>query len=275
VFEQWMFARFVAYLPEVDLSTRASDLFDRAYAYRRCAAPGSTSMVNIEALTGYYDCTDLEEGESLSDDDFFIDLNLMLGIPAVIPESNPHWGAAGGWQAHEIPAFTGLSDPNCTGSYGDQNIAPFLWVWGFWSGQIPLVSHGEAGYNPLGHGNPSKFLVEFGVARAGGTLPVFAFSFLPKMIPLLAPSGLGASFPTFVMGKNMDVRVDLGEWYGVQTPSSMNTLGLLFGPGAMFAVTYFPHGTYTMHIWYGGYAVVWSVVTFFYAGFRLKKDAAM
>jgi len=274
VFNRWMFARFVAYLPVVDLSSRASNLFDSAYAYRKCAAPGSTSTVQMEEVTGYTECTALEEGESMSDDDFFLDLNLMLGIPAAIPDSNPHWGPAGGWQAWELPEFSSV-DPNCTGSYGDQNLAGFLWTWGFWAGSIPIVSHKQIGYDPNAPGTPSKFLAEFGVNRAGGTLPAFAFSFLPKMIPLIAPSGLGGSFPMFLMGKLMDLRQEIGDAYGVDPPTSSSTLMFLVGPGTAYYLNYYSHGMFTLYTWAGSYLLVWSAVTLIYGVIRMKVDAKL
>merc|ERR1712205_284995 len=107
---------------------------------------------------------------------------MMLGIPSPIKDTT----GAGGWQAwHQGSVFSGVS-ANCSANIGDWNLAPFAWAWGFWNGMIPYPSHGAAGYNPFAPGTTSVRLAEFGVTRTGttGVLPAFAFSMMPKMLPL-------------------------------------------------------------------------------------------
>jgi len=271
IFNEYMYARFVTYLPEVDLSSRASSFFDKAYSYHSCIAPGSISSVQLGDASGYPGCADTD-GKMLSPDDFFLDVNLLMGIPAPILDDS-----GGGWQAHEIPAFHELAstDPNCTGTYIDPNVAPNLWAWGFWGGMMPYVSQiSESGYDPLVPGPGSKYLAEFGVTRSGNVLPAFAFSMMPKMLTLIAPKGLGSSYPYFVLGKSLDIK-KLAEDY---TGNDINLDAVafsLYGQGANFWIRNYSQGVYTLHMYPGIYCVIFAfAIVLPVAAIRFKLDTA-
>merc|ERR1712146_116291 len=78
-FKRFLYARFVGYLPlpssSIDLSARGSDLFDKAYSYHMCGASEASGQA-IDA-SGYPGCAAKAEGDSVSTDDFFIDVDLM------------------------------------------------------------------------------------------------------------------------------------------------------------------------------------------------------
>jgi len=270
IFDEYMYARFASYLPEVDLTSRASSLFDTAYSYHLCTAPGSTSSIELGDVTGYPSCAD-KDGNMLSADDFFLDINLLLGIPAPIIDDT-----GGNWQAYEISAFQELaaSDPNCTGSYKDPNVSPNFWAWGFWSGAIPYVSQSsEEGYNPFVPGPGSKWLAEFGVTRGDVTLPAFAFSMMPKMVTLLAPKGLGSTFPWFVLGTPTDVRVVTEDM--MLQPNGLDAVDLyLYGQGALFYLKNYPTSVYTLHQYPGIWCLIYAfVVVLPVAAVRFKLDS--
>lgn len=298
-FDRWLYARFVGYLPnKLDLSSRASSLFDSAYSYHKCERPGVTSTVQLDA-NNYPACA-LGVGEPLSPDAFFIDINLYLGIPAPIFDAN----AASGFQAYEFPAFSDVA-PNCSAQLGDVNVSPWLWSWGFYVGLMPYVSHTSAnpgypvdfkrqtdnphaptfgtiessrmtsGYNPYafyGGLSAGKWLTEFGVTRNGATVPAFAFSMMPKMIPLLSPTGLGSTFPSFVMGQDQEVgRTTLP----VGQQGERSTLMYMSGNGVFYAIYYYAHGWYTLYTYAGIYSIVASICPMaLYGMYRMRKDTA-
>jgi len=270
VFDEYMYARFAGYLPQVDLASRTSALFDTAYSYHTCAPPASSTTVQLDGMTGYPGCASLLDGEALSSDDFFLDISLMLGIPAPMLDDS-----GGGWQAWEVPAFTDVAEthPNCTGTYKDSNVAGFMWSWGFWGGVMPFVAHTEIGYDPISPGKPSKFLAEFGVSRTGGTLPAFAFSMMPKMLPLMSPSGLGASFPFLVLGKSLDLVRYAYETCGLK-PSGFDNVGeYLVGAGALYYFQYFSTAIQTMYLYPGIYTICYTcTIVLPVAMYRLKVD---
>jgi len=208
----------------------------------------------------------------MSADDFFLDINLMLGIPAPIKDT----AGVGDFQAWQIPEFSALAanSPNCSGLYADPNVVANLWAWGFWGGQMPYVSHTETGYDPLSSNElQGKWLIEFGVIRAGGILPAFAFSMMPKVLPLMAPKGMGSSFPYFVMGDDMDTRKYLASEWNLKAGST-STFMFLVGQGALYGFAYFSHGIFLMYQAFGIYAICYSFVALIYAGYRMKSDGA-
>jgi len=265
--DTYLYARFVTYLGQSDLSARGSNLFDTAYAYHKCAATGAVATVQFEALSGYPDCV---QGEgTLSEDDFFIDVNILFGIPAPMKDTL----GVGGFQAWQFTEFSGLP-PNCTGEYGDANISPNLWAFGFWAGQMPYVSHTDAGYDPLqSNAQQGKWLAEFGITRSGGVLPAFAFSFMPKILPLVAPKGLGSSFPYFVMGEEFDARSETSDMYNMDKATSVTTFMMLVGQGSHFHFLFYSLGMHALYTICGVYLIVYAFVpTLVYALYRMKAD---
>jgi len=273
VLDRWMYARFVGYLVEEDLTSRNSNHFDKGYSYHGCSA-----TVSLEADITYPGCTAKEENEVLSVDDFYLDVNLILGIPAPFRD----FSAAGGWQAWQIPAFADIAaaSPNCTGSYQDAGIAYVdtgsfpgmgIFAWGFWTGTMPYVCHSEAGYDPFSHGHPSKWLAEFGVTRTSGEiLPAFAFSIMPKMIPMISPAKLGETFPTIVMGKVSDSMQIINDRFGITLNGAPTTYMQAWGMGALYYFTFHAQGYYSLYLALGVYTVVFSFVPLITSAFRFK-----
>jgi len=273
--ERPLYARFSAYLPHVDLTSRGSALFDDAYAYHNCVPPGSSGVELVEMDSGYPGCASPSGEEPLSEDDFYLDINLLLGIPAPIKDLN----GAGDWQAWQIPAFSSLAGdaPNCTGNYADANVSPNLWAFGFWSGVMPYVCNTKAGYDPLGveNGVPSQWLAEYGVMHGDRLLPAFAFSMMPKMLALVSPSGLGSSFPGFYMGETGNALHALADTYGLPTPTSRSSYMEGYGNDMLFAVTFYSYGVYMTHFALGLYVIVFAFFpTLLVAAYRLKADAS-
>jgi len=283
------------------LSSRGSHLFDTAYSYHKC---GGVTAAFAE-VTGYPDCesaplahtyqstisTDWNDradtmtfvppleitgdvaptADALSPDAFFIDVNLYLGIPSAIIDSN----SAGGFQAWQVSAFSSMADQNCTGTYADSNVAGWGWAYGFWSGIIPYVAHSEIGYDPTHPGEQGKWLAEFGVTMPAGMLPAFAFSIMPKLIPLISPNGLGSNFPGFIMGEDLNagnlISDIIGDPVG-RTTSSMDMLG----KGSLYTLVYYAHAWYNIYLYCGVYLLVYSffpVLTV--ALYRFKADSKM
>jgi len=273
IFDEYMYARFVTYVLEVDLSSRASALFDKAYSYHLCTASDSTSSVELATLASSYPACADTDGKMLSPDDFFLDVNLLMGIPAPIIDNS-----GGNWQAYEVPEFHELaaSDPNCTGTYIDPNVAGNLYAWGFWGGVLPYVSQSsELGYDPLSPGPGGKYLAEFGVTRNGGTLPAFAFSMMPKMITLIAPQGLGSSYPFSVLGKFTDIRLLVEDMTGVDCTLDAVSF-YLYGQGANFYIRNYPTAMETLHFYPGLYCLLYAfVIVLPVAAFRFKVDSAL
>jgi len=272
VFDEWSYARFVGYLPETDLTSRGSSLFDKSYAYHSCADPASTVTVQLESVSGYDGCASTE-GLMLSPDDFILDINLLLGVPAPIIDDG-----GGGWQAFEIPAFADVAaqSPNCTGGYKDPGVATFAWAWGFFSGVYPYVSHTEVGYDVLGTGASSKWLAEFGVSRkAEGVLPAFAFSMMPKMIAMYAPKGLGGAYPFLFMGKNVDVAALTADALGLDAaPGFLFQDFLVQGKGALFFFRYYSDALKNSLKYAGFYLIIYALVIVLpVAAVRFKVDS--
>lgn len=294
--DHFWYARFATLLPAADLTSRSSDLFDKAYSYHKCrsvsfsfepvssypacaAPPPGTTYTRKEELGDFafnHLSTLLEESgeiarsaDALSPDDFFIDVDLLLGIPSGTLDVN----AAGGWQAYEI--FPDFASPNCTGSYGDAGLSAFLWAWGYWSGNYPYVSHDEYGYTPSLIGAQGKWLAEFGVTRPEGVLPAFAFSMMPKMIPLLSPTAIGATFPFFIMGQEFESRVLAGQHIGTDAITYELLGEFLWGKGIYYLSIQYTVGTYYMYLYCGIYLIVYGiVVTMGTAIYRFKADQA-
>merc|ERR1739848_683024 len=103
------------------------------------------------------------------------------------------------------------------------------------------------------------WLSEFGVLRSDGILPSFAFSMMPKMQTLMDPSSLGTSFPFFMMGKTMDIRIEMGDIVSLTTPNGVSNAMNLFGQGVHYAVTYYAHGWYTMYLACGVYLILYAL----------------
>jgi len=225
----------------------------------------------LASVTGYVSCADRPEGD-VSSDDFFLDINLLLGIPSPILDDD-----GGGWQAYEIPEFSDVAEgsPNCTGTYKDSNVAPFMWAWGFWGGVMPFVAHSSAGYDPMAPGKSSAWLAEFGVSRNGGTLPAFAFSMMPKMLTLVSPAGIGASFPFTILGKDMNVETRVSDMVNMEV-SMATTANLLVGVGANWFLRYYSYAIYTLHLYPGAWCLIY---TFFIvlpvAAYRFKLDTKL
>jgi len=331
---RFLYARFLGDMgtASFDLTARGSHIFDHAYSYHKCAAAGKTSSVEIDATgyplcspaegvpgtTGYPDMTQGDDGlwSQIADpkpaksakkmmieehaDDFFIDINLMLGIPSGLKDAN----SAGGFQAWNTAPWTGMASPNCTANVGEWNMSPNLWAWGFWSGSMPYVSHGtkspyanafdsttypvkqamidagtwSTGYNPwidAGYsGGQGKFLAEFAVQRTGhsGVVPAFAFSMMPKMTPLLSPTAVGKNFPSKFMGKVWDPKYIPGANppLGDRTPYN-----ILMGDGFLWYMIYFANAVHIMWMYMGIYFLVYAFVPIAaYGAYRFKADAA-
>jgi len=275
VHDRPLYARFSTYLPLVDLSSRGSALFDHAYAYHNCASSESAGIQLADA-TSYPECKAKAGSEPLSDDDFYIDINLLLGIPVPIKDLS----GAGGWQAWELGStFSSVAEdsPNCTGSYADNNVAPNLWAWGFWSGKMPYVCNTKGGYDPYGaeNGVPSQWLAEYGVTHGNELLPAFAFSMMPKMIPMLSPGGLGANFPSFVMGVTGNALIGLADSFGMTTPASRSLYMEVFGDDFIHATTFYSHALYTTHVVLGSFIVGFAIFPTLIVGiYRHKVDAS-
>jgi len=137
------------------------------------------------------------------------------------------------------------------------------------------VCHSEAGYDPLSHGEASKLLVEFGVKRAGdAVLPAFAFSMLPKMIPLLSPAQMGKTFPHYVMGELVEVHTILGNDLGGINPFATSGYMYLMGQGIHFYALYYAQGYYVFYAYSGALIMSWAiVVTLPTAAYRWKQQA--
>jgi len=272
VFDRWLYARFAGYLPVADLSLRANKLYTKGYSYHRCVAPGSSSTVQLEeGIMNYDGCTAPASGESLSPDDFFLDINLILGIPAPIADQ---YNPGGGWQAWQFSSFASMSDQNCTGVYGDgPGLSVGFWAWGFWAGNFPYVSHSDLGYDPLGSGPTSKWLAEFGVERTvGEVLPAFAFSMMPKMIPMISPGKLGQTFPFFVMGMELDVKKIAGDAIGL-TVIQGSTYLFLAGGGSLYVFTYYADAIYISRFALGIYLITYAFFPILLIGlYRFKAD---
>jgi len=299
IFDRYLYGRFYASLPDTDLSSRQSDLFDKAYSYHKCR---STSF-SYEEVSGYPPCASSEarfqyvprsreeeipfqwdmignlertteipaSADALSMDDFFVDVNLLLGIPAPALDVD----GAGGWQAYEMGVFPDL-DPNCTGSYGDAGVVTSFWAWGFFSTSIPYVSHNEQGYDPLKPGAQGKWLAEFGISRPNGVLPAFAFSIMPKMIPMIAPRGVGSNFPVTIMEEDFEVRSLIAPLIGKDYVSVTSTGMHLWGIGAFYLLTNYSYALYTMYFALGIYLLIYAIcVVMVTAALRFKMDSKM
>merc|ERR1712146_500949 len=117
-----------------------------------------------------------------------------------------------------------------------------------------------------------KWFAEFGVTRPGsaGVLPAFAFSMMPKMIPLMSPTGLGENWPEYVMGKYY---MDRYQFY----PQVIyeNTLEFMHGAGVTYHMLYFIHGWRNWWLYFGIYCIVFAFVpTLLYGLYRMKADAS-
>jgi len=263
VLDFWLYARFVATLSSTDLTSRGSDFFDTAYSYHTCGA--SSIVIEADPAT-YPGCATKAEGRSLSEDDFFIDINLMLGIPAPSLDT----AGAGSWQAFEIPSFASMP-PNCTGTYGEPGAlsAPY-WAWGFWGGTWPYISHTEEGYNPYAVGKQGKWLAEFGVTTTtGSTIPAFAFSMMPKMHLMVAPSG----FPFFLMGKELNAVVTTENMIGQPITVGPSSYMWCYGQGVFFFLTFFAHSNYVMFISAGVWMIIVAVMVLLTAAYRMKVSS--
>jgi len=299
VWDAYLYARFIGIIPESDLTSRGSQLYDKVYSYHNCRT--TTALDG----TGYPSCADAVSttvygwpekddvgpmsfnfianfeavstvpatSDALSPDDFFIDIDLMFGVPSAIKDVS----GAGAFQAHSYPEFAAIatSDPNCTGAFADSNVSPLLWTFGFWSGgTLPWVSHTEAGYDPIIPGDQGKWLAEFGVSRNGATLPAFAFSMMPKMWAFLAPDGLGKNFPATMMGASADCRSWAGKSMGIDFIPTVSSYMWLFGQGAPYYYIYYSHAMYTFYLYLGIYTIVWAFVPLLVTAIvRLKIDA--
>jgi len=297
-FDRWLYARFSTSVPDTDLTARSSPLFDTAYSYHKC----KQSAVQFDAALDYPGCAtpvagntyskkdqnapyawspnnfvDVNEGvlprsaDALSADDFFIDLNLLLGTPSPILDSN----GAGSWQAYEYPSLGDVSStsPNCTGTYADPGTVVFLWSWGFWSGTVPYVSHTELGYTPIEIGAQGKWLAEYGVTRDGSVLPAFAFSMMPKMVTVISPTGIGSGFPFSLMGAITDSKNEMSALLGGNEITFSTTGDDLWGHGCLLYLTYFGAGYYTLYLYCGIYFFVFAIlVTIPTAIYRFKVD---
>merc|ERR1712146_489747 len=215
----------------------------------------------------------------MGSDDFFIDVDLMWGIPSPILD----WTGAGGFQAWQLPAFAEMPDPNCSALVADRGVSMALWNWAA-LGQlantgvpkVPYVTHGAAGYNPFWPmmGMPpaqGKWLAEFGVQRPGveGVLPAFAFSMMPKL-PLMSPRALGDGRPFYVMDKYYEDRMQFYPQVATQ-----NIREFLHGGGVTYHMLSFIHGWRNWWLYFGIYCIVFAFVpTLLYGLYRMKADAA-
>jgi len=305
VLEVYSYARFATSLPVSDLSSRNSDLFDRAYSYHKCGSVGDVTFDDVanyppcEAPTSMHKWSLRDQlgdasfnldpllvqgdeiprsADALSPDDYFVDVNLYVGIPSAILDAN----GAGGFQAYEfthVPEFASVvaSDPNCTGTFGDPNVAAFLWAWGWWSGSYPYVSHTELGYSPtVETGQQGKWLAEFGVTRNGAVLPAFAFSMMPKLVPLIAPHGLGSSYPLKIMGAEVDANAHVAGAATLPDRVGSTASGqFMHGSGIMYFILCYTNGWYTFYKYTGIYLILWSLLITLPTGVvRMKLDAA-
>lgn len=278
--DSWIYARFAGFLPVggVDLASRGSNLFDTAFSYHLCTEAGASSSLVLDTVSwvegSSHECSEPAEGDLLSPDIFYLDVNLPLGIPSPIHDAH----SVGGWEAWSTDAFPTAANPNTTATYGDANVAPLAYAWGFFGGTIPFPSMNSAAYNPFaawGNGAQGKWLAEFGVTRAAKTLPAFAFSMMPKMLSLMSPQGAGSSFPTFIMGKNLEMRTEVLESVGVTAAGERSQLMDFFGHGALYTIPAYPHGLYTMYLYPGILCIVFSIIPVAaYGAYRMKKDVA-
>lgn len=230
-------------------------------------APAS---VQLDTVVGYPVCAPKNELEAsrmfsggtemLSADDFYIDIDLLMGTPAPIADLD----GLGAWQAWQVPAFATIAEtsPNCTGTYQDSGLSALLaagvssWAWGFWSANRPYVSHNEAGYDPMSFGPQSKWFAEFGVSRTGGTLPAFAVGVMPKMTTLLSPRG----FPQYVMGEHVDVNSLVADLLLLDVAEAPGGYQFLMGQGAPYFFRYYAQGFWAMYTALGVLLIILSFV---------------